>query len=115
VLESAGRCRARAFGTLELSLPRSHNGAYVSYRLQPEERAGAAYALATINYGLAVGKFELDVKDGEIRFGTGLDVTGTSLDPQVFSNLVDGAISMLDAYSPRLTTAEFPPPPSGLA
>lgn len=65
-------------------------------------RAAAAVALAGINYGLAVGKFELDLDDGELRFSNGIDVRGTVLDPVVYARMVDHTIEMLDAYSPAL-------------
>ncbi|EPX57938.1 hypothetical protein D187_004472 [Cystobacter fuscus DSM 2262] len=67
-------------------------------------RTDAAVAITAINYGLAVGKFELDLTDGELRFSNGIDVTGTVLDPVVYARLVDHVISMLDAYVPTLSS-----------
>lgn len=69
----------------------------------PEEaRTEAAVAVAAINYGLAVGKFELDLTDGELRFSNGIDVRGTTLDPVVYARMADHTIEMLDAYTPVL-------------
>lgn len=69
----------------------------------PEEgRTEAAVAIAAINYGLAVGKFELDLTDGELRFSNGIDVRGTTLDPVVFARMSDHTVQMLDAYLPVL-------------
>ena len=74
----------------------------VPHIVPPEDRVESAVALAGINYGLAVGKFELDLTDGELRFSTGIDVTGTRLDPVVLLRMVDNALEMLDAYTPTL-------------
>jgi len=74
----------------------------VPSKVAPEARTEAAVSLAAINYGLAVGKFELDLTDGELRFSNGIDVTGTTLDPVVFSRMVDHTVDMLDAYTPTL-------------
>ncbi len=71
----------------------------------PEDaRTEAAVALAAINYGLAVGKFELDLSDGEMRFSNGIDVSGTTLDPIVFRRMAHHTVQMLDAYVPTLAT-----------
>ena len=82
-------------------------GLVVFYGIVPstvaeEARTEAAVALAAINYGLSVGKFELDLTDGELRFSNGIDVTGTTLDPVVFARMVDHTVDMLDAYTPTL-------------
>lgn len=74
----------------------------VPHTVPPEDRVESAVALAGVNYGLAVGKFELDLTDGELRFSTGIDVTGTRLDPVVLERMVDNALEMLDAYTPTL-------------
>lgn len=68
----------------------------------PPVREQTAVALAAINYGLALGKFELDLSDGELRFSTGIEVPGTRLDPLVLDTLLTRALEMLDAYGPLL-------------
>lgn len=74
----------------------------VPHTVPPADRVESAVALAGVNYGLAVGKFELDLTDGELRFSTGIDVTGTRLDPVVLERMIDNALEMLDAYTPTL-------------
>lgn len=74
----------------------------VPHTVPPEDRVESAVALAAVNYGLAVGNFELDLTDGELRFSTGIDVSGTRLDPVVLERMVDHAVEMLDAYTPTL-------------
>ena len=75
----------------------------VPYTVPPEDRVEAAVAITGINYGLAIGKFELDLTDGEQRYSTGIDVTGTRLDPVVLERLVAIAAEMLDTYTPMLS------------
>ena len=82
------------------------------FAVPPESRLEAAAAVAAINYGLAVGKFELDLTDGELRFSTGIDVHGTRLDPIVLDTMLTSAVEMLDAYTPKLR--ERIPLPSGI-
>jgi hypothetical protein len=74
----------------------------VPHTVAPEDRVESAVALAGVNYGLAVGNFELDLIDGELRFSTGIDVTGTRLEPIVLERMIDNALEMLDAYTPKL-------------
>jgi hypothetical protein len=75
----------------------------VPHTVAPEDRVESAVALAGVNYGLAVGNFELDLIDGELRFSTGIDVTGTRLEPIVLERMIDNALEMLDAYTPKLS------------
>jgi hypothetical protein len=96
----------------------SDRGQVVFYGIVPAladelARVQTAVAMAGVNYGLAVGKFELDLTDGEMRFSTGIDVSGTTLDPIVFARMADHAIEMLDAYTPVLR--EPPPLPEPVA
>jgi hypothetical protein len=72
------------------------------YMVPEHARPMAAMALAEINYGLAVGKFELDLRDGELRFSNGIDVSGTRLDEVVTETMVDHALAMVDAYASEL-------------
>ena len=82
----------------------------------PEDaRTEAAVAVAAINYGLAVGKFELDLRDGELRFCSGIDVTGTTLDPVVYARMADHTLAMLDAYTPTLSARIPLPAPAAKA
>lgn len=75
----------------------------VPHTVAPEDRVESAVALAGVNYGLAVGNFELDLTDGELRFSTGIDVTGTRLEPILLERMIDNALEMLDAYTPKLS------------
>ena len=56
-----------------------------------------AQFLTPANYGTLIGNFELDFKDGEIRYKTSIDVEGDRLTPALIKRLV---------YSTLATNAE---------
>jgi hypothetical protein len=69
----------------------------------PIERRGEMSELLTrINFGLPLGNFELDFADGEIRFKTSIDVSGTRLSSELFEGLIDPNIATTDIYLPAL-------------
>jgi hypothetical protein len=69
----------------------------------PEERRAQVMEFITrANFGLAVGNFELDLDDGEIRFRTSLDVKGHRLSPALLRQLVWDNIAATDKYLPGL-------------
>lgn len=69
----------------------------------PEEKRQAISEFITrANYGMAIGNFELDFNDGEIRYKTSLDVddgplTNTLIKPAVYVNCL-----MMDKYLPGI-------------
>lgn len=58
--------------------------------------------LSRANYGLVIGNFELDFRDGEIRYKTSIDVEGAQLTPPLVKNMVYVTISMADKYLPGI-------------
>lgn len=69
----------------------------------PEEvRMAMAELLVRINYGIAIGNFEMDFSDGEIRFKTSLDVAGGHLGHAMFEALLDSNLAAMDAYLPAI-------------
>jgi hypothetical protein len=51
-------------------------------------RSVVAAFLSGLNYDLAVGNWEIDLNDGEIRFRTSLDYEGGDLTPALFARLL---------------------------
>jgi len=69
----------------------------------PEERRAEVMEFITrANFGLAVGNFDLDLDDGEIRFRTSLDVKGDRLSPALLRQVVWDNIAVTDKYLPGL-------------
>jgi hypothetical protein len=72
------------------------------WRTPEAVRIAMAELLARINYGIAIGNFEMDFSDGEIRFKTSLDVAGGRLSRAMFEALLDANLAAMDAYLPAL-------------
>ena len=69
----------------------------------PEAKRGAiAEFITRANYGMAIGNFELDFADGEIRYKTSIDVEGTNLNSALIRQLVYTNVLMMDKYLPGI-------------
>lgn len=69
----------------------------------PEERRPAVAELITrINFGLVSGNFEMDWADGEVRFKTGLELTGITPTTELVVALVQPNLSAVQRYLPGL-------------
>jgi hypothetical protein len=58
--------------------------------------------LTRANYGLAVGNFELDFEDGEIRYKTVLQLHGDELDTTALQRLVRANGIAMETYLPGI-------------
>jgi Uncharacterized conserved protein len=69
----------------------------------PQDRRTAVAIYETrINYGLVLGNFELDLSDGEIRYKTSIDITGSQLTPTLIKQIVMTNVTMMEKYLPSL-------------
>ena len=68
----------------------------------PEKRTSVADFITRANYGLAVGNFEMDFVDGEIRCKTSLNAEGSHLTTALIKQLVYTNITIMDRYLPGL-------------
>lgn len=66
-----------------------------------------AELLTRANYGLAVGNFEMDFSDGEVRFRTGIYVEDSDLTIAQIRRLVYNSLSTLDTYMPAIMRIGF--------
>ena len=73
----------------------------------PERALAAAELLTRINYDLVIGNFEMDLGDGEIRYKTGLDVTGADLSLPLVQNAVYLNVLMMDTYLPAIMAVAY--------
>ncbi len=99
---------------------------YFPIHVPEEKRRDVAEFIARANYGLILGNFELDMRDGEVRYKTSLDVEGVPLTSHLVKDLVYGNLLTMDRYLPGLMTllygaatpeqavaqVENPPPPT---
>lgn len=67
-----------------------------------DDRPAIAELITRANYGLAVGNFELDYADGELRYKTSIDVTGDRLSPALMHQLVLVNVRVMNHYLPAV-------------
>jgi hypothetical protein len=92
------RCYAKVDVNLEL---------FLFYALAPikvpdEKRLIVAEYLTRANYGLRIGKFELDFNDGEVRYKSSLDFEGETLSHAWLQHAIYPAVQTMDRYLPGL-------------
>ena len=74
----------------------------------PEERRQAmAEFLTRANYGLIIGNFEMDFRDGEVRYKTSIDVEGDRLTPALIRTMVYLNVLMMDRYLPGIMKVAY--------
>ncbi len=62
------------------------------------KRLVVAEFLTRANYGMVMGNFELDFRDGEIRYKTSIDVEGDRLSPSLSRHVIYPNVMMMDRY-----------------
>lgn len=65
-------------------------------------RHTVAELLTRLNYGLVIGNWEMDYRDGEIRYKTSVDVEGDRLSSALMRNLVFLNLQMMDRSLPAI-------------
>jgi hypothetical protein len=79
-----------------------------------DKRPTVASFLTRVNYGLAIGNFELDFDDGEVRYKTSLAVDGQDVNPALVRRLVRANGIAMERYLPGIAAviAGTPPVPA---
>ncbi|HMF13200.1 MAG TPA: YbjN domain-containing protein [Gemmataceae bacterium] len=65
-----------------------------------DRRAVVAEFINRANYGLIVGNFEMDYRDGQVRYKTSIDIEGGELTPKMIENIVYANLMTMDDYFP---------------
>jgi len=69
----------------------------------PEDvRQAVAEYIAGANYGLQVGNFEMDFRDGEVRYKSSLESEDVHLSPELIQHAIYPAVQTMDRYLPGL-------------
>ena len=76
-------------------------------RIPEGARPSIAETIARANYGLKIGKFEMDVDDGELRFQASQILTDGGLDDEVIGRLMGLTMAMLDTYLPAVLSVVY--------
>lgn len=66
------------------------------------KRSEMAEFLTRANYGLAIGNFEMDFRDGEIAYKTGVTTGGEPVEDWLLKDLVYINCLMMDKYFPAM-------------
>ncbi|MBN1660896.1 MAG: YbjN domain-containing protein [Anaerolineae bacterium] len=64
--------------------------------------AAVAEFVTRANYGLRIGNFEMDYRDGELRYKSTLDFEDNVLTPSLIRNAIYPAVQTMDRYLPGL-------------
>lgn len=85
--------------------------AYLPVRTPVGARPAIAEAIVRANFGLKVGKFELDMEDGEVLFQAAqvflADGSGDGLSGDVIGRLIATSLAMLDRYAPAFLSVIY--------
>jgi len=102
------------FAVKRCTIRLSHNDSllqiYVNYPIyaKPERiRPSVAEFVTRANYGLALGHFEMDMSDGEIRFHVSQLLHEGSLADEVIGNLFFSSLTATERYYPALMQLLF--------
>ena len=76
-------------------------------RVPEGARPSVAETVVRANYGLRVGKFEMDYDDGEIRFQIAHVLTNGVLDDGIIARSFGAAMAMLDRYLPAILSVIY--------
>jgi hypothetical protein len=66
------------------------------------DRPAVAEFITRANYGLRIGNFELDFRDGEVRYKSSLDFEGETLSHAWLEHAIYPAVQTMDRYLPGL-------------
>lgn len=69
-------------------------------KVPEEKRPSMAEFICHVNYGLPVGHFELNFRDGELRCKTSLEAIGISPNPRLIQEMVYNNLMLMDRYIP---------------
>jgi hypothetical protein len=70
-------------------------------------RPSVAEAVARANYGLKVGKFELDFEEGDLRFQAAQLLPYDSLEDHTIERLIGTTMAMLNMYLPAFLSVIY--------
>ena len=70
-------------------------------------RTAAAETIARANYGLRLGKFELDLDDGEVRFQVSQILVDDAVGQAVLDRMIGTTVNMLDTYLTALLSVIY--------
>ncbi len=80
---------------------------HLPVRVPVGARPSIAEAMVRINYGLKVGKFEMDFDEGDVRYQAAQILPDDELDDATIERLIGTTISMLNRYLPAIMSVIY--------
>ncbi len=79
---------------------------YVIYEenVPEDRRIDVAEYLTRANYPLIIGNFEMDFRDGEVRYKVSVDIEGGMLMPKMVENMISAGVRTADWFHPGLVS-----------
>jgi hypothetical protein len=71
---------------------------FIPNKALPERRAACSELLTRLNFSLSIGCFEMNFKDGEIRFRTAAIVPATDITSGIIEHLLRSNLSIVDQH-----------------
>lgn len=77
---------------------------YVNFGVEvaAERRRETEHFIALANWGLSIGNFEMDPRDGQLRFKSSVDFAQVDLSEQLIRNAILAAMRAVEAYGDAL-------------
>ena len=97
----------RCYAQIRVDLEQFLFYAVAPVKVPEEARSDVAEYLTRANYGLRIGNFELDYRDGEVRYKTSLDFEGETLSDNYIRNTIYPAVQTMDRYLKGLLSVTF--------
>jgi hypothetical protein len=97
----------RCYAQIRVDLEQFLFYAVAPVKVPDEVRSDVAEYLTRANYGLRIGNFELDYRDGEVRYKSSLDFEGEKLTGQFIRNTIYPAVQTMDRYLKGLLSVTF--------
>ena len=85
----------------------SGEGDATACQYQSVSRRDIAETIVRANYGLRVGKFEMDFEDGELRFHASQILDGDAVGTAVIDRMIGTAVNMMDTYLPAFISVVY--------
>ncbi len=72
-----------------------------------EKKPAVAEFITRANYGLIIGNFEMDFRDGQVRYKTSIDIEGGELTSKLIENVIYANLTTMDDYFPGLMSVMY--------
>lgn len=97
----------RCYAQIRVELEQFLFYAVAPVKASEEVQPAIAEFLSRANYGLRIGNFELDYRDGEVRYKSSLDFEAETLTPNLIRNAIYPAVQTMDRYLTGLMSVMY--------